>query len=542
MVKRRILLTDGYLHFPLNDTGEKKYVEIMDVEQKLLAEFHMGVLQEEPYSYYPLKLHGMAGKTVEICCREDVPEEYLECILVGGAVEDHPELYPNIYKEPERQQIHFSSRRGWLNDPNGLVYTDGKYHMCYQHNPLGNRHGGVNISWGLTVSDDGVHYLEYPDAIYPSDSKTHIASGSAIVDIDNISGKGKGCILATYTALESSRFDERESVGTRGQILVYSTDGGYTFKPFPDNPIIPVPEGCDWRDPKILRLDDGSLCIAVYETYDGRNCVSFYSSADCINWKFESRTMDLFECPDLFRLPVQGTGEFLWVLYGANGMYRVGTFENYRFRQIGESMWLDYGSATYAGQTYNSHPDTDGRYHIAWMNEEVWKEEKPSAIPYSQSMTVLCRFTLHKTQDGYRLFRNPIQALDSLRMEPENNWQLCMPDNQNTTHQLPVPGETWLMVQGGKTVQVAVNGHGFTYDPVAKHLLFSSGKEYTLTSSKPFTVRIITDIRSIEFFICEEISATYISVDPQKVLNITGEDVQVQSRMWKMQGIWKEST
>lgn len=162
--------------------------------------------------------------------------------------------------------------------------------MCYQHNPYGPNHGGVNVSWGLAVSPDGVHFREYPDAIRPSDSQTHIASGSAIVDKDNISGFGKGTILATYTALQSSMFNgENRQPETAGQILEYSTDGGFTFNKFPKEPIIPVPMGEGWRDPKLLFTDEGKLCIAVYETFEGKNCVSFYSSENCVDWKFESQ-------------------------------------------------------------------------------------------------------------------------------------------------------------------------------------------------------------------------------------------------------------
>ncbi len=404
--------------------------------------------------------------------------------------------------------------------------------MCYQHNPLGNRHGGVNISWGLAVSEDGVHFREYPDAIKPSDSKTHIASGSAIVDEDDISGMGKGTILAAYTALASWMHEGRQGIGTRGQMLVYSTDGGFTFNAFPEDPIILTKDRLPWRDPKILRTDDGSLCIAVFETYEEKNCVSFYSSKDCRNWKFESRTMDLYECPDLFRLPAAETGESMWILYGANGKYRVGTFEDYRFTQIGESFYLDYGSATYAGQTWNSHPDTEGRYHIAWIGSE----DKVSPVPFSQSMTLVCRFTLHKTADGYRLFRSPIPAVTSLRIGAGENVRF----GAAGTLWLPVPGELMLTIQGDAPVRMTVNGHGFAYDPAAKHLTFTSGKEYTLTSDEPFTVRIITDTRSVEFFICDEISATYFAPDAEKTFSLEGENAKAEGTLWKLRSIWDE--
>ena len=351
---------------------------------------------------------------VELSCKdESAPDDLFDSIIVGGEMEERTDLYPDLYREEGRQQVHFSPKRGWLNDPNGLVYVNGEFHMNYQHNPYGPTHGAVNLSWGFAVSRDGVHFKEYPDVIRPWDMQTSIASGSAIVDENNLSGYGKGTVLAAYTALANRIFDERKPVGTRGQMLMYSTDGGYSFQYFEKNPIIPSSPTQGWRDPKILSMEDGSLCIAVYEKYEGKNCVSFYSSNDCVNWTFRSRTMDLYECPDLFEMTAAESGEKKWILYGGNGMYRVGTFENYAFTQIGESHYLDYGSATYAGQTFNSHPDKDSRYHMAWMRDlsQSWHynpDDEKHGLAFSQSMSLICRFTVPDTKLGYRLFRVPI--------------------------------------------------------------------------------------------------------------------------------------
>ncbi len=542
MKTRQLVLSDGFLHIPINDLEDTRYIAFRDAEGGRIGEFRAAVSVKEPYSYYALFLRGQEGKTVTVSCEDDSVGDALDAIRVGGAMEDRPELYPDLYREPDRQQVHFSSRRGWLNDPNGLVYADGEYHMCYQHNPLGNRHGGVNISWGLAVSRDGVHFREYPDAIVPRDSQTHIASGSAVVDTENLSGMGKGTILAAYTAHASRSFDGRPGAWFKGQILCFSTDGGYSFRPFPKNPIIDIPQGRSWRDPKILITDDGRLCLAVYETYDDKNCVSFYSSADCEHWKFESRTMELYECPDLFRLPVAETGETLWVLYGGNGMYRVGKFENYRFTQIGESMCLDYGSATYAGQTWNSHPDPEGRYHIAWMNENVWSQEKTSSVPFSQSMSLVCRFTLHETAAGYRLFRAPIDAVRSLREGSGEPMKGPAQNGSDGEWALPVPGEAEFTWDGTDPVRIEVNGHGFTFEPDTRLLRFTSGKEYALTSAGPLSVRIVADVRSVEFFICGEISATFISLPPDKKLAVRGEASRVRGTLWSLRSIWEKNS
>lgn len=538
MAERIITLTDGFIHVPIKINAKKTLLHICTEEGETLAQFHVELSTEKPFDYYPFKAHQMEGKTIRLSAEGDGAEDALAAILVGGSIEERSEIYPDLYNEPERQQVHFSSRRGWLNDPNALVYAGGKFRMCFQHNPLGNLHGGVNISWGLAESEDGVHFKEYPDALYPSDCLTIIASGSAIVDTDNISGMGKGTIIGAYTALESDRLDGYEPVGNRGQMLVYSTDGGYTFKHFPNNPIIPVASDEGWRDPKILRLDDETFCIAVYETYEGVNCVSFYSSSDCVNWKFESRTMDLFECPDLFPLPVLETGETKWVLYGANGMYRVGDFKDYKFTQIGESQYLDYGRSTYAGQTWNDHPDTEGRYHIAWMAED---DRCAGTVPFAQSMSLICRFTLHKTDDGYRLFRNPIEALDTLRGDVVETTEERKFPVEGSTWDLPMPSKAEFVFRGKFPCAVMVNGQGFIYDPARKHLVFTSGKEYTLTTdtAEGLTYRIITDVRSVEFFINGEISASFFNHDREKKLCINGTDAaKIQGCIRHLKSIW----
>ena len=535
MVRKTFTLTDPVLHLPVEDTDRMWYVKIMDGDRQF-AEFYIA-LSDQPQFYCPLYLHALEGKTVELSCDDDnVPTGLFDGILEGGTIENRPELYPGMYDEPERQQVHFSSRRGWLNDPNGLVWVNNSFHMCYQHNPYGPNHGGVNVSWGLAVSEDGIHFTEYPDALRPWDSLTHIASGSAIVDENNLSGKGAGTVLASYTALESGMKKGRKSIGTRGQILDYSTDGGFTFDHLTEEPIISVPAGEWWRDPKILQVENDSLCIAVYETWEGKNCVSFYSSRDCVHWEFRSRTMDLYECPDLFPLTVTETGEKLWVLYGGAGYYSVGTFENFTFHPIGERHHLDYGTATYAGQTWNSHPDAMSRYHIAWFRDPSihwdYNPEVNRGVPFAQSMTLLCRFTLHKTDDGYRLFRNPLEALDTLRIGEAS--VTTLPSSVT----IDTPADMEVTLNAEEAVFLTVNGRGFTYDPAARTVKFTGDKEYRLVTDRPFTVRIVLDTHSAEFFVCGEISATFAVTEKEKTLSVS-DNASGQVKVWALNSIWK---
>ncbi len=353
---------------------------------------------------------------------------------------------------------------------------------------------------------------------------------------------GPDTIIAVYTALRSAAYKGRKRFNTRGQMLEYSTDGGYTFRPIPEDPIIPVPEG-DWRDPKIFSMEDGTLCIAVYETYQDENCVSFYSSRDGRNWKFESRTLDLYECPDLFALPTVETGKTVWCLYGANGIVRFGDFRDYAFYEEGGSHPLDYGSSIYAGQTWNSHPDTDCRYHIAWFRDgtQTWSysPERASGLAFSQSMTLVCCFELHMVNGALRLFRTPIEAFSSLRQGSGEHFRLSPPADGCEETSLYTPGDCELSLDENKPFRLTVSGSGFEYDPAEEGgmLRFTSGKSCTRLTDGPIQVRIVTDVHSLEIFVDGGISATFQSSSPEKILAVHGgEAVGVK---WKLESIWK---
>lgn len=318
-------------------------------------------------------------------------------------------------------------------------------------------------------------------------------------------------------------------------MLEYSTDGGFTFNKFPKEPIIPVPMGECWRDPKLLFIDEGKLCIAVYETFEGENCVSFYSSENCVDWKFESRSPDLCECPDLFPLSVTETDERLWVLYGGNGRYLVGEFKDYRFTPKGSEGFLDYGSAVYAGQTWNSHPDKNTRYHIAWMVDDsmTWgyDRKKNHGVPFAESMSLVCRLELHKIGDAYKLFKTPITGVDALRGAADNFTV------KNGNESLYVPGDCEIMPSTDKDFSVKVGENGFTYEKASGKLIFTSGKTYPPRRADKLKVRVITDVRSVEFFIADEVSAAFTDLSAEKTLHIEG--AEASGTKWKMRGIWE---
>lgn len=534
-----------YLHIPINDKLSDYDYWFINVyfNKEHEHEFFFGITPYEPDFWVPYYIRPENGDAVTLMCYDNnAPDNLFDGIRVGGPVENHPDLYPNLYREEQRAQVHFSPARGWMNDPNGLVYYKNQYHMCFQHNPFGQNHGHINVGWGLALSDDGVHFREYPDAIMPWDSMTHVASGSAIIDEDNVLGKGKDTLIAAFTGLRSAELKGRknDAIGTRGQYLYYSTDGGFTFKPVYKYPVISVDQGENWRDPKILRLDDGSFCICVYEIHDGHHGISFYASKDLKSFEKKSFIYDFYECPDLFPLICKETGEKMWILYGGNGMYLVGDFVDYKFLHLYGDGYLDYGTAVYAGQTFNNTPGLEERFHIAWFRDRQmtfdYEENQPHGIGFSQCMSLMCKFTLHKTENnGYKLFREPVDSFYSLR---EGTPKLSVLKD-GETYKVTSPSEINIKIHGKKDFRLDINGSGITF--TAENDLIYPDNERTQSISMPYddvSVKIVTDTRTVEMFINNEFSCSFSVIEKEKTLKISGNDIIADIEDYSLKSIW----
>ena len=539
-MSRSIELREGWLHLPIGRDAQRRYVRF-EVDGRQIAELRLGLVEGEPDFWCGMELEKYIGKAVVLTFTEDAPEALLDGIVEGAAMGADNPRYAGLYREALRPQYHFSTRRGWINDPNGLVYDGAKYHLYYQHNPYGITHGGVNIHWGHATSPDAVHWTEHPDGIRPWVSHCHIASGSCLVDEAGVAGYGKGAIIAAFTHLGSANFrvDPVESWPSEGQFLAYSTDGGASFTCFPECPVIPTEDGKSWRDPRIFADPEGGFGIAVYETDEKGNCVSFYHSDDLHRWTRTSRSDDLYECPDLFRLTPVGGGAPKWVLYGADGMVRVGEFTHGAFTQEGERHPLDYGLCTYAGQTWNGRDDSDGRMHISWLRDDKlsWGDTSSyPGMPFSQQMTVPCLLRLVDTPQGWRVTRTPIPALDALRDGAPERRTLGA-----GRMELPEQGDILLTLRSGGPVALRLGIARVTYDPATGEAAFDGGrKRFTLQKKGPLSLRLLTDTMSSEFFLQDEISASYGQEMAGKALEIEGgEDLSVEAAIYRMKRIWE---
>ena len=246
-----------------------------------------------------------------------------------------------IYHEKNRPQYHFTTRRGWINDPNGLVYHNGEYHLYYQHNPF--ERDWENMTWGHAVSKDLIHWTELPTALHPDHMGT-MFSGSAVIDHENTSGFGSKqspAMVAAYTINN----DDRQMQG-----IAYSTDNGRTFTKYEGNPVVNSKEiwdTHDTRDPKMFRY--GDHWVMVLNERDGH---SIYTSDNLRDWTYKSHVTGFWECPELFPLPVDGDkNNTMWVMYGASGTYMLGDFDGEKFTPR-SGKHRNCAGTIYAAQTF----------------------------------------------------------------------------------------------------------------------------------------------------------------------------------------------
>lgn len=347
-----------------------------------------------------------------------------------GAVPDFPET-PQQPENPGtpaatasrdemyRPQIHFTPAKNWTNDPNGMVYADGIYHLYYQYNPQGNSWG--NMSWGHATSKDLIHWEEKGIAMTRNEWGD-IFSGCAIVDKENVAGFGKNAILAFYTA----------SGEHQQQCLAFSTDSGETFKQYEGNPVISNTELADFRDPKVIWHEESHrwiMCLALGWSHQ----IELWGSTDLKKWsKLSTFTTEnsrcnvgQWECPDLIRLPYQG-GE-KWVLIvsnnpggpigGSGTEYFVGDFDGTTFTamNLDYPLWLDYGADNYAGVTWNGIPD--GRtVMIGWMNNWNYAGDVP-CDPWRSAMTLPRQLTLQEVNGSPLLASKVVDEIDAIAGE-----------------------------------------------------------------------------------------------------------------------------
>ncbi|MEN0049420.1 MAG: glycoside hydrolase family 32 protein [Bacteroidota bacterium] len=334
------------------------------------------------------------------------------------------------YNEKHRPQFHFSPETMWMNDPNGMVYYEGEYHLSYQYHPESTVWGPMH--WGHAVSEDLVHWEHLPIALYP-DSLGLIFSGSAVVDWKNTSNFGsieEPPLIAIFTHhLMEGEKAERDDF--QYQSIAYSNDKGRTWIKYEGNPVIPNPGIRDFRDPKVIWHDASERWIMVFSANDR---VKIYSSHNLKDWQFESDfgmeygARALWECPELFPITVEETGEEKWVMIvsvqsnapngGSGTQYFVGDFDGKTFTSDYPKervLWLDWGKDNYAGVTFSDIPEEDGRrILIGWMSNWQYAQEVPTK-EWRSAMTLPRTLELRNINGELKLCSSPVKELQQLR-------------------------------------------------------------------------------------------------------------------------------
>ncbi|MGB7279830.1 MAG: glycoside hydrolase family 32 protein [Pseudolabrys sp.] len=341
-----------------------------------------------------------------------------------------------FYMEPFRPQYHFTPEKNWMNDPNGMVFYEGEYHLFYQYNPAGDKWG--HMSWGHAVSPDMVHWTHLPLALAEADN-VMIFSGSAVVDWKNSSGFGKDGrppLVAVYTGF-------RTTDRVQFQCIAYSNDKGRTWTKYSGNPVIDI-NSMDFRDPKV-QWHDATRRWIMTVSLSAEHKVRFYGSDNLKAWTLLSEfgpagaTGGVWECPDLFELPLPGTNDKRWVLVvnmnpgsvagGSGGQYFIGRFDGTQFvadrdslipprpgRSASESAhWFDYGPDYYAAVSWSDVPASDGRrLWLGWMSNWEYGGDVPTS-PWRSAMSIPREVGLSRTAEGIRLVQKPAREMESLR-------------------------------------------------------------------------------------------------------------------------------
>ena len=420
-VAREFVVEKKLLHFPVKNGAEKRVVTV-SVDGAQMRRFDIELADTDADWWAPLDVSAWAGKKLSVVADTlPVGSQALDTLRQSDTLLDAEDLY----HESLRPQFHFSPRRGWVGDPNGLVYYRGEYHMFFQNNPYGTKWG--NMHWGHAVSKDLLHWQELPVTLYPPKWKDYPFSGSAVVDKDNTAGFKQGPENPIVIIFPSTR---------RGICLSYSTDGGRTFTEYSENPLSNKFGG----DPRVFWHEATRRWVMItckilkfspeappgspgWLNKNPTTSFEFYSSADLKHWKRHSGLEDCWECPDLFELPVDGDrSRSKWILMPnhtpslyaqgkhATGRYIIGSFDGREFKPESDRLQFNFGNAYGAAQSYNNIPADDGRR----INVGCAFNTRMPRMPFSQMMNFPTELTLRITEEGPRLFALPVKEIETL--------------------------------------------------------------------------------------------------------------------------------
>lgn len=465
--------------------------------------------------------------------------------LKSQAVEDEKvkdDTVYTTYNEKYRPQFHFTPNKNWMNDPNGLVYYKGEYHLFFQHNPKGT--GWGNMTWGHAVSEDLVHWVQLPNAIVPDELGT-IFSGSAVVDRNNTAGFQTGdekVIVAFYT----SAGDYAEVKKPFTQSIAYSNDCGRDWKKYGKNPVLGHIAAQN-RDPKVIWHGPSEKWLMAL--YLNGNDYAFFSSKNLKEWLHlcNINLPGASECPDIFELAVDGDpNNKRWVFWGANSSYVLGSFDGKEFKTESGVLVAESGANFYAAQTWSDIPETDGRrIQIAWMRGGRYPD-----MPFNQQMSFPCVLTLRSFSEGIRLCRQPVREIEGIHSK-EYEWK----------NEVVKPGANILSDISGELLHIRaelelvnttefgikVRGEAVNYDVDKKEISCLGRKALLKPVSGRINLEILIDRTSIEVFGNDgrvSMSSCFLAKPEDKTLEFYSKEGKVKItslRVYKLRSIWRQA-
>jgi len=554
-------VSDRFVHLPVKKGASKTWMTV-NVDGVLQHEFEIELAPEKPDFYATLETGHWAGKKLTLTA-ESIAQgsDWLNFIKMSDQMSDEE----TVYTEKYRPQFHFSPRRGWTNDPNGLHYYKGIYHLFYQHNPYGT--GWGNMTWGHAISTDLFHWNEKPDAVLPDKNGVSF-SGSAAVDWKNSSGLQEDPLfdengkltyppqVAFYTSTNANR-----GIGPAAQSLAYSLDEGRTWIKYRGNPVIPHITGGN-RDPKVFWYEDehdqsnpysGRWIMVLY--MDGQD-FALFSSCNLIRWEKLSDIKNAgYECPDMFELPVDGDiNDTRWIFWEAGGKYLIGSFNGKEFLKESGPHLAKYGGNDYAAQTFSDIPATDGRrIMLSWMSGGEYP-----GMPFNQQFSIPRNLTLRSTDNGIRLFMEPVKEIEKLRISKPIKFSKKL-KGEDRSARLKLDGELFdleltftlapdAMLDTMNVIRTEIFRQNIMYNPGTRTIELEGVKAPLIPVNNQVKLRLIIDRTSIELFANDgivQISKCFINEDKAPAnMTISGRPglARFTVNAFNLKSVWRNHT
>jgi fructan beta-fructosidase len=532
-------IRQDYLLLPVKNKSRSIPVQLVS-NGVLVREFEIELATEAAADWWAFSdVSAFRGKTLTLRSNDKLPPEIADQFPKLFRLSNEAVADKGLYHEANRPQFHYTVRRGFNNDPNGLVYFNGEFHMFYQNNPYGIEWG--NMHWGHAVSKDLLHWTELLPAIYPRGIAGGAFSGGAVVDYGNRMGFGKGkedVLIASYTGIG------------RGECIAYGTGRALSLIDIPQNPVL---KHSGW-DPNVIRYEpENKWLMLVFERQLPTYGYAFYDSTNLTSWRRLNLVQGFQDCPDFFELTVEGEAVRKWVLYGSKkeatnryaskSSYMIGSFDGSKFTPETEIIEGHSGPQFYAAQTFKSMPD-GRRILISWLNGASYP-----GMPFSQGMTVPMELKLHRTEEGIRLAFTPLRELKQLHGKQHasgNDLNVAEANRllEKVTGDL-LDCELAMVTGSSGKFTFSVHDMDILYDAATKELSCKDTKAVVPRVEGPLRLRVLVDRGVLEIFANDGQAAMTFAgniFSQNTRLKVAGDsDFKVQSlRIVEMKSIWRQ--